>query len=413
MTRRVVVTGLGTINALGHSVQETWEKALRGESGVGPITLFDASDLAVQFAGEVKNFDASKYLPARVARRYSRFEQFGLVAAQEAMQHAGLDLDREDPARIGVIIASAIGGIDALERNTLLLYNDGARKVSAFVIPQLMPNGASGVVSIHHGILGPALSVASACASGNDALGTAWHLIRQGVIDVAIAGAAEATICKVAVVAFDRIGAMARGGPDRKDAPRPFDKNRDGFVMAEGAAVLILESEEHARARGANILAELAGYASTSDAYHITAPHEKGLGAIRAMRLALQSAGISPEEVDYINAHGTGTDLNDAIETHAIKEVFGDHAYHIPVSSTKSMTGHMMGATGALEAIFCVLSIQHNVVPPTINYTTPDPACDLDYVPNQAREVPVRVAMDNAFGFGGHNAVLIFREYTG
>ncbi len=413
MSRRVVVTGLGTINALGHTVQETWEKALRGESGIGPITLFDASDLAVQFAGEVKNFNPARYMPARVARRYSRFEQFGLVAAQEAIQNAGLDLEKEDPTRIGIIIASAIGGIETLEKNTLLLYNDGARKVSAFVIPQLMPNGAAGVVSIHYGLLGPAFSVASACASGNDALGMAWHLIRQGIVDVAIAGASESTICKVAVVAFDRIGAMARGGPDRKDAPRPFDKNRDGFVMSEGAAILILESEEHARARGANILAEFAGYASTSDAYHITAPHEQGLGAIRAMRLALQSAGLNPEDVDYINAHGTGTELNDAIETRAIKEVFGEHAYRIPVSSTKSMTGHMMGATGALEAIFCILAIQHGVVPPTINYTTPDPECDLDYVPNEAREVNVRVAMDNAFGFGGHNAVLIFRAYEG
>lgn len=413
MSRRVVVTGLGTINALGHTVKETWEKALRGESGLGPITLFDASDLKVQMAGEVKHFDPTRYMPARWARRYSRFEQFALVAAQEALQHAGLEPDKEDPSRVGVIISSAIGGIDVLEHNTLLLYNEGLRKVGAFVIPQLMPNGASGVVSIHYGFQGPALSVASACASGNDALGLAWNIIRSGVADVVVAGAAEAVICKIAVVAFDRVGAMARGGPDRRDAPRPFDKNRDGFVIAEGAAVLVLESEEHARARGAPILAELVGYASSSDAYHITAPHEEGVGAILAMRRALEAAGLRPEEVDYINAHGTGTELNDVAETRAIKAVFGEHAYRIPVSSTKSMTGHMMGATGALEAIFCVLAIQEGVVPPTINYTTPDPECDLDYVPNEAREVPVRVAMDNAFGFGGHNAVLIFKRYEG
>ncbi len=413
MSRRVVVTGLGTINPLGHTVKETWEKALRGESGVGPITLFDASDLNVQIAAEVKDFDPTRYMPARWARRYSRFEQFALVAAQEALQHAGLEPDKEDPTRVGVIISSAIGGIDVLEQNTLLLYNEGLRKVGAFVIPQLMPNGASGVVSIHYGFQGPALSVASACASGNDALGLAWNVIRSGVADVVVAGASEAVICKIAVVAFDRVGAMARGGPDRRDAPRPFDQNRDGFVIAEGAAVLILESEEHARARGAPILAELVGYASSSDAYHITAPHEEGAGAILAMRRALETAGLRPDEVDYINAHGTGTELNDAVETKAIKAVFGDHAYRIPVSSTKSMTGHMMGATGALEAIFCVLAIQHGVVPPTINYTTPDPECDLDYVPNEAREAPVRVAMDNAFGFGGHNAVLIFKKYEG
>ncbi len=411
MTRRVVVTGLGTVNALGHNVQETWEKALRGETGIGPITLFDASDLDVQIAGEVKNFDPTKYMSPRWARRYSRFEQFALAAAQEAVQHAGLDLSKEDPTRVAVVISSAIGGIDVLEKNTLLLYNEGIRKVGAFVIPQLMPNGASGVVSIHMGLQGPALSVASACASGNDALGTAWNLIRAGVADVALAGASDATICKVAVVAFSRVGAMARGGPDRRDAPRPFDKNRDGFVMSEGSAVLVLESEEHARARGANILAELAGYGSSSDAYHITAPHEEGKGARLAMQRALESAGLRPEDVDYINAHGTGTELNDVAETRAIKALFGQHAYRIPVSSTKSMTGHMMGATGALEALFCVLAIQNGVVPPTINYTTPDPECDLDYVPNQAREMPVRVAMNNAFGFGGHNAVTVFKKY--
>ncbi len=409
--RRVVVTGLGTINPLGHNVEETWQNALAGKTGVGPITLFDASDLQVQIAAEVKNFDITKYIPRRIARRYSRFEHFALAAAKEAIESAGLDLERMDPHRIGVVISSAIGGIDVLESSTILLYTKGRKAIGPFIIPQLMPNGASGVVSIHYGLQGPAFSVASACASGNDGLGTAWHMVRSGVVDVALAGASEAAICKVAVTAFDRIGAMARGGPDRRDAPRPFDKNRDGFVIGEGAALLVLESEEHARARGANILAEFVGYASTSDAYHITAPHEEGLGAYMAMKKALESAGLRPEDVDYINAHGTGTELNDVMETRAIKRLFGDHAYRVAISSTKSMTGHMMGATGALEALFCVLAIRDGVVPPTINLQEPDPECDLDYVPNQARELDVRVAMDNAFGFGGHNAVLVFKRY--
>lgn len=411
--RKVVVTGLGTINALGHNVDETWQKALAGESGVGPITLFDASDLQVQIACEVKNFNPLDYLPKRLARRYSRFEHFALIAAQEAIQHAHLDPAKEDPSRVAVIIASAIGGIDVIEQATLAFYTQQSKLLGPFIIPQLMPNGASGIVSIHTGFQGPALSVASACASANDGIGIAWQLVRSGVVDVALAGGSDAAIFKVGVAAFDLIGAMARGGPDRRDVPKPFDKNREGFVIGEGAAVLVLESEEHAKARGAPILAELAGYAATSDAYHETAPHEEGRGAIMAMRKALEVAGLTPEDVDYINAHGTGTQLNDRIETQAIKAVFGDRAYRIAVSSTKSMTGHMMGATGALEAVFCVLAIRDGMVPPTINYTTPDPECDLDYVPNQARKVDVRVAMNNAFGFGGHNAVLVFKKYEG
>ncbi len=409
--RRVVVTGVGTINALGHNVEETWRKALAGESGVGPITLFDASDLRVQIACEVKNFNPLDYLPKRLARRYSRFEHFALVAAKEALRNAQLDPAKEDPTRVAVIIASAIGGIDVIEAATIAFYSKQSRLLGPFIIPQLMPNGASGVVSIELGLQGPALSVASACATGTDSLGLAWQLLRSGAVDVVLAGASDATICKIAMAAFERAGAMAARKPPDFEAPLPFDARRDGFVMGEGAAVLVLETEEHARQRGARILAEFAGYGSTADAFHITAPREDGSGAARAMRLALESAGMSPEDIDYINAHGTGTRLNDVMETRAIKAVFGPRAYRVPVSSTKSMTGHMMGATGALEAIFSVLAIRHNVVPPTIHLREPDPECDLDYVPNEAREHRVRAAMSNSFGFGGHNAVVVFREY--
>ncbi len=413
MAPRIVVTGMGTINPLGHSVTETWEKALRGQSGVGPITLFDPEGLGMQIAAEVKDYDAKAMLGTKLARRTSRFEQFGIIAARQAVEDAGLDLDREDRTRVGVVISSAVGALDVVERSTLIAYSEGPRRVTPFVVPMLMPNGASGLVSIDLGVQGPALSVASACATGTDSLGLAWQLLRQGVVDVVLAGASDATICKIAVAAFERAGAMALRQPPNFNAPLPFDARRDGFVMGEGAAVLVLETEEHARARGARILAEFAGYGSSADAYHITAPQEDGSGAARAMRLALESAGMGPEDIDYINAHGTGTKLNDVMETRAIKAVFGPRAYEIPVSSTKSMTGHMMGATGALEALFSILAIRDNMVPPTINLQEPDPECDLDYVPNQAREHPVRAAMSNSFGFGGHNAVVVFREYEG
>ncbi len=411
MAPRVVVTGLGTINPLGHDVAQTWENILQGQSGVGPVTLFDAHEMSIQIPAEVKDFNPKAYLHPKLVRRTSRFEQFGLIAAQQAVAHAGLDLEQEDPRRVGVVISSAVGGIDVIERSTLVAYNQGPRRVTPFVIPMLMPNGASGVVSIELGPQGPALSVASACATGTDSLGLAWQLLRSGAVDVVLAGASDATICKIAMAAFERAGATAARKPPDFEAPLPFDARRDGFVMGEGAAVLVLETEEHARQRGARILAEFAGYGSTADAFHITAPREDGSGAARAMRLALESAGMSPEDIDYINAHGTGTRLNDVMETRAIKAVFGPRAYRVPVSSTKSMTGHMMGATGALEAIFSVLAIRHNVVPPTIHLREPDPECDLDYVPNEAREHRVRAAMSNSFGFGGHNAVVVFREY--
>lgn len=411
MAERVVVTGMGAIGPLGHSVNESWENALEGVSGVELITQFDASDYLVKIACEVKNFRPEDYMEAREARRRDRFAQLAAVAGQEVMRHSGLDVDRERPERIGLIISSAIGGLKTLQDALIVLGEDGPRRLSPFVIPMLMSNGAAGMLAIDYGIVGPAFSVASACASGADGIGIAWMMLRSGVIDVALAGASEATITPIGVGAFDRLGAMSRRNEDFSMTPQPFDKNRDGLVMGEGAAILALETERHARARGAEILAELAGYAGTADAFHITAPAEDGAGGALAMKLALEAGGVNPEDVDYINAHGTATPLNDVSETRAIKSAFGNLAYNIPVSSTKSMTGHMMGATGALEAVFCVQAVRNNAIPPTIHYQTPDPECDLDYVPNQAREIKVDVAMSNAFGFGGHNAVLVFKKY--
>lgn len=411
MAERIVVTGMGAISPLGHSANESWDNAIHGVSGVGPITQFDTSDYLVKIACEVKDFRPEDYMEAREARRRDRFTQLAAVAAQEAMRQSGLDVKAEKPERIGLIISSAIGGLKTLQDSIFTLKEDGPRRLSPFVIPMLMSNGAAGMMAIEYGMTGPSFSVASACASGADGIGTAWMMLRSGMIDVALTGACESTITPIGIGAFDRLGAMSRRNDDFSMTPQPFDKNRDGLVMGEGAAVLVLESEAHARARGAEILAELAGYAATADAFHITAPAEDGAGGALAMKLALNASGVNPEDVDYINAHGTATPLNDISETRAIKSAFGKLAYNIPVSSTKSMTGHMMGATGALEATFCVQAVRNNVIPPTIHYQTPDPECDLDYVPNQAREMTVNVAISNAFGFGGHNAVLVVKKY--
>ncbi len=410
---RVVVTGVGTVNPIGKSAAETWDNAVNGVSGVGPITLFDSSDLLVHIACEVKEFDPTHYMEAREARRQDRFEQFGVAAAKEAVEQAGLTIQPENAARVAVIISSAVGGLETLEHGVTEMSTQGPRRVSPFLIPMYMSNGAAGLVAIHYGAKGPALSIASACASGADGIGQAWMLIRAGVVDSAIAGGADAAINKIGVSGFDRLAAVSRRNDDYSMTPAPFDKDRDGLVMAEGAAVLVLESLGHARARGAEILGELVGYSSTSDAFHITAPAEDGAGGAAAIAAAMRMAGIRTDQVDYINAHGTATGLNDVSETRAIKAALGEAAYDTPISSTKSMTGHMMGATGALEAIFCVLAIRDGVVPPTIHFRTPDPDCDLDYVPNEARRLPVQVALSNAFGFGGHNAVLAFRAFSG
>lgn len=411
MQERIVITGMGSVNPLGLSVAESWQNAVAGVSGIGPITLFDPRDLNIKYACEVKNFSPTSFLDPREVRRRDRFELMAAAAAREALEQSGLEITEENAGRIGVVLSSAIGGMQSLQDAIFTLKDEGARRVSPFLIPMLMSNGAAGLISIDYGLRGPSFSVASACASGADGIGMAWLMLRAGVLDAVVAGASEATICETGVAAFDRIGAMSRR-EDYTTTPQPFDKERDGLVMGEGAAVLILERERHARARGAVILAELAGYAATADAFHVTAPSEDGAGAAAAIRLAIETAGVLPEQVGYINAHGTGTPLNDAAETQAIKRAFGEQAYKIPVSSTKSMTGHMMGATGALEAIFCVQAVREGVLPPTINYHTPDPACDLDYIPNQAREKKIEVAISNALGFGGHNAVLVIRRYA-
>lgn len=409
---RVVITGMGTVNPLGLTVEESWKNVINGVSGVGPITLFDSAPLNVHFAAEVKNFDPAKYMDSKEARRRDRFEQLGAAAASDALANSGLEVTEENSGRIGVLVSSAIGGIKSLQDAVVTNYTEGPRRVSPFLIPMLMPNGAAGMIAIDQQIKGPCFSVASACASGSDGIGTAFLMLKAGMIDAALAGAAEMTICSTGVAAFDRVGAMSRRNEDYSMAPQPFDKNRDGLVMGEGAAVLVLELESHAKARGANILAELAGYGATADAFHVTAPHEKGEGGAAAMRMALNSARANVDELGYINAHGTGTPLNDQSETRAVKAAFGEQAYQTPISSTKSMTGHMMGATGALEVIFCVQVVREGILPPTIHYETPDPECDLDYVPNQAREKKITLALTNAFGFGGHNAVLAIRKYN-
>jgi len=411
MQEKIVITGMGTVNPLGLNVEETWKNLVAGVSGVAPITLFDPSPLQVHIAAEVKNFKPENYMDAKEARRRDRFEQFAIAAAREALAQSGLEITEANAPRIGAIVSSAIGGLHSLQEAILINHTEGPRRVSPFLIPMLMANGGAGMAAIEFGIKGPCFSVASACASGADGIGMALMMLRAGMIDAALAGAAETTITSTGVAAFDRVGAMSRRNDDYSMTPQPFDKNRDGLVMGEGGAILILERESSAKARGATIFAELAGYGSTADAYHVTAPHEHGEGGAAAIRMALSSAQANIDEVGYINAHGTSTPLNDQAETRAIKAAFGGLAYKIPASSTKSMTGHMMGATGALEVIICVQAIRDGILPPTIHYETPDPECDLDYVPNKAREAKISLAVSNAFGFGGHNAVLAIRKY--
>ncbi len=409
---RVVITGMGTVNPLGLTVEESWKNVINGVSGVGPVTLFDSSPLNVHIAAEVKGFEPDRYMDSKEARRRDRFEQLAAAAAKEAVATSGLEITEANAGRIGVLVSSAIGGLKSLQDAVITNYTEGPRRVSPFLIPMLMPNGAAGMIAIDYQIKGPCFSVASACASGADGIGTALMMLRTGMIDAALAGAAESTVCSTGIAAFDRVGAMSRRNDDYSMTPQPFDKNRDGLVMGEGGAVLVLETESHAKRRGANILAELAGYGATADAFHVTAPQENGAGGAAAMCMALASAGATVDDLGYINAHGTGTALNDQSETRAVKAAFGEKAYGVPISSTKSMTGHMMGATGALEAIFCVQAVREGILPPTIHYQTPDPECDLDYIPNEAREKKINLAISNAFGFGGHNAVLAIRKYS-
>lgn len=411
MERRVVVTGLGAITPVGNDVPATWAALVEGVSGVGLITLFDAKDLSTRIAAEVKGFDPAALFGPRESRRMDRFTQFALAATQEALQDAGLRSDKWTPRRVGIIIGTGIGGVTTLLEQAKILETRGPRRLSPFAIPMIMANAAAAQVAITYGITGPSLSIISACATGTNAIGEAAAFIRQGDAEVMICGGSEAPLVPVAVAGFAIMGALSTRNDEPQRASRPFDAERDGFVAGEGAGILILESYEHAVARGARIYAEVVGYGATSDATHITAPDEEGRGAAEAMRLALLSAGLRPDEVDYINAHGTSTPLNDKTETRAIRTIFGEHADRLVVNSSKSMIGHLMGAAGAVEAIATIKALETGIVHPTINYEHPDPECDLDYVPNQARRTNPRVALSNSFGFGGHNACVAFCKY--
>lgn len=408
-SRRVVVTGLGAVASLGHNVDDLWASLLAGRSGVSRVSLFDPSPYASQIGAEVRNWDAAQHIDPKEARRNDRYTHFGLVAAKQAFVDAGLDMAREDADRVGVMIGSGIGGMYTYESQLKVLAERGPRKVSPFTIPALIGNICSGLFAIEIGARGPNFGVVSACATGTHALGEAAHAIRRGDVEVMIAGGSEAAITPFAYASFCAMKAMSTRNDDPSRASRPFDLQRDGFVMGEGAGVLVLESLEHARARGARIYCELAGYAATCDAYHITQPDPEGKGLSMAMRRALASAGVGPENIDYINAHGTSTPYNDKFETLAIKRVFGEQARRMAISSTKSMTGHLLGAAGGLESVISVKTIQTGSIAPTINLQESDPDCDLDYVPNQARSAKVRAVLSNNLGFGGQNASIVFR----
>lgn len=411
MRKRVVVTGLGCVSPLGNNVKDTWDALLAGRSGAAPITAFDASAHKTKFAAEVKGFDAVSLFGTREARKMDRFTQFATAAALEALEQSDLNIDDANRDRVGILIGSGIGGIITMLEQYEVMKERGPERVSPFLIPMMISDGAAGNLAIRVGARGPNMALATACASGTNALGEAAEMIRRGAADVMIAGASEASISALAMAGMNVMTALSMRNDDPQRASRPFDKNRDGFLMAEGAGILILESLEHAQARGANILCEFAGYGTSDDAFHISAPAENGAGAAISMQLALENAEFSPAGIDYINAHGTSTQLNDKSETAAIKTVFGEQAYKVPISSTKSMTGHLLGASGALEAVVSALTILNGIVPATINYETPDPACDLDYVPNQPRQMTVDAVMSNSFGFGGHNATLILSRY--
>jgi 3-oxoacyl-[acyl-carrier-protein] synthase II len=413
VTRRVVVTGLGTVNPLGHTVDEFWAAALAGTPGVGPITAFDASGFKARIAAEIHDFDPELYIERQEARRLDRYDQLFWASSAQAIADAGLSYEEDDPAayRAGVVVGSGIGGIMAFQNGMDTLRQRGPERVSPLVITQIISNMAAGLVSIRYNLFGPNSCTVTACAASANAIGDAAEIIKRGAADVMVAGGAEAPIIEFTVAAFAQSRALSTNNDDPAGASRPFDANRDGFVMGEGAATVVLEEREHALARGAKIHAEIVGYGMSADGYHITLPRPGGAGAARAMQNALDDAGLGADQVDYINAHGTSTAANDSTETAAIKTVFGDGAYSIPVSSTKSMTGHLLGGAGALESLVCILAIRDGRVPPTINYETPDPECDLDYVPNEARDVRVDRAMTNSFGFGGHNVSLVFSRH--
>jgi 3-oxoacyl-[acyl-carrier-protein] synthase II len=405
---RVVVTGVGLVTPIGHNVPDTWAGILAGKSGLGPFTIINRRDHTSGGACEVKDFDAVEYLGRREARRRDRYQQLATVAAKEAMDQSALRITDDNRERIGIVMGTGVGGIQTLVDQEHVLMDGGLRRLSPFAITMIMPNGAAGMLAIDYGIQGPSPTIVTACAAGSDAVGYAFKSIRRGELDAVLTGGSESIMTSVAVGGFESARATSA---KTQDAPQPFDKNRDGLIPGEGAGMLVLESLEHAKERGAHVLGEIVGYGQTTDAHHITAPAEGGAGASRAIKQALAMAGLEPSDIDYISAHGTATVLNDYFETLAIKSALGEHAYNVAISSTKSMTGHIMGATGAIETVFCLLAIRDQILPPTINYRTPDPDCDLDYVPNEARQTAVRATLNHAFGFGGHNAVLAIRKY--
>ena len=409
---RVVVTGLGAVTPIGNTVQDYWNGLTSGRNGVASITLFDASKHACRFAAEVKDFDPTGLIEPKDAKRWDRFCKFGVVACKQALADAGLTIDESNAPRIGVIIGSGVGGLLTMETQAHVLEGKGPGRVSPFTVPMMIPNMATGLAAIALGTQGPSSAVATACAAGSNAIGDAFRLLQLGKADAMVAGGAESAITPLGVAGFASAKALSFRNDDPATASRPFDAERDGFVIGEGAGVLVLETLEHAEARGASILAEVVGYGMTCDAYHITSPTPGGVGGAEAMRLALSDGGLDPSEIDYVNAHGTSTPANDKNETSAIKSALGARAFEIPVSSTKSMTGHLLGGSGGIEAVACVLAIQNNMVPPTINHANPDPDCDLDVVPNTARERKLGTVLSNSFGFGGHNVCLAIRRMT-
>ena len=412
MSRRVVITGLGTVNPLGKDTSTFWQRVQAGESGIGPVTRFDASDFSSRIAGEIPDFNDRHVLESRESRRMDLFSRFAIVAAMEALGDAGIDPDGLDPDRIGVLLGVGFGGMDTLELEFKHLFARGPKGVHPLLVPKMISNIAAGHIAIRIRAYGPSYTVVSACASATDAIGESYRWIKDGATDIMLSGGTEAPVSSLALAGFCVLQAVStRFNHDPARASRPFDGARDGFVLGEGAGILVLEELEHALRRGAPIYAELSGYGATCDANHLTAPHPKGLGAVSAMRMALTTGGVPAGDIDYINAHGTSTQLNDATETAAIKQVFGDHATELKVSSTKSQVGHLLGAAGAVEAVATVLAIRDQYFPPTINHEQPDPACDLDYVPNEGRPGAIKAALSNSFGFGGHNAVLAFRRY--
>jgi 3-oxoacyl-[acyl-carrier-protein] synthase II len=410
--RRVVVTGVGVVCPIGNTVAEVWENAKLGKSGIAPIERFDTSQLEVRFGGEVKNFDPKTLFGHKEARRMDRVTQLAMAASQQALQDSQLDMSKEDAWEVGCVIGSGIGGIDTIIEQAKLSVAKGPKAVSPFLVPMMLPDSPTGRVAIEYGFRGPNLAVSTACATGNNSLGEATEMIRRGAADVMISGSTEAGVVELSLASFNNMTAISRRNDTPETASRPFDATRDGFVIAEGAATLVLEELNHALARGAKIYGEILGYGHTDDAFHITAPMENGAGAAKAMEKALRNAGLTPDHIDYIQAHGTGTPLNDSSETKAVKTIFGERAYDIPMSSTKSVTGHMLGAAASVEAVLSLLSIRDNFIPPTANLHTPDPECDLNYVPNVGISHKVDRIMSNSFGFGGHNAVIILGRYS-